>query len=182
MSIAVANRYARALSDTLAPGADFRAVLEGLGKYRAVFAENAELREALESPAIPPEQKQRLLTALLERMNIGGVVHDFLRVVLAHYRMTLLDNIVVAFRRIAYERMDVVEVRLTSAMPLTSDQQQQVRLRFAQMTGQQIEIEYRQDPSLIGGLIAQVGSTVYDGSVQGQLQRIRQQLAQARPH
>lgn len=182
MSIAVANRYARALTETLEPGADLRAVLEGLEAFKAIFAESTELREALESPAFTQEQKQRLLAAVLERAQITGVVRDFLRVVQAHYRMTLLSEIVASFRHMAYERMGVIEVKLTSAWPLTAVQQQQVNARFVQMTGRQIELEFRQDPSLIGGLIAQMGSTVYDGSIKGQLQRIRQQLAQVRPH
>ena len=92
------------------------------------------------------------------------------RVLLAHYRMGLLPHIREAFRRMANEFLGVVQVRVTSAVALSELERQALRARFSELTGRQMEMEYFIDERLLGGVRAQIESTVYDGSIRGQLE------------
>jgi F-type H+-transporting ATPase subunit delta len=176
MSMVVANRYARALADVLGPGADYRSALEQLEAFAAVYRESSELREVFDSPAVAPAQKQRLLGTILAQLELTGATANLLRVLLANYRMALLDRVVEAFRRLAYERLGIAQVKLYSAAEISPADLALIQARFAEITQKQVEVEFHLDGSLVGGLVAQIGSTVYDGSIRGRLERLRQQL------
>jgi len=90
--------------------------------------------------------------------------------------MSLIDQVAQAFRKVAYEHLGVTEVRIESATALSDAERQALRGRFADVTGRQVELEFHLNPELLGGVLAQIQSTVYDGSVRGNLQRMRQQL------
>jgi F-type H+-transporting ATPase subunit delta len=176
MAIAVANRYARALADVLGPQGDYRRILSELEDFAATYRQSAELRNVFESPAVPLVDRTKVLLAILERMGTVAITVNFLRVLLANYRMNLIDQVGQAFRKIAYERLGVTEIRVESAATLSDAEQETLRRRFSEMTGRQVELEFHLNPELLGGVLAQIQSTVYDGSVRGNLQRIRQQL------
>jgi len=176
MAMAVANRYARALADILGPQGDYRHILSELEDFVGTYRQSAELRNVFESPAVPLADRTKVLAAVLERMGITAVTVKFLRVVLRNYRMSLIDQIGQAFRKIAYERLGVTEVRIESADTLSEAEREALRERFAEITGHQAELEFHLNPELLGGVLAQIRSTVYDGSVRGGLERIRQQL------
>jgi F-type H+-transporting ATPase subunit delta len=97
-------------------------------------------------------------------------------VLLANYRMPLLEEVVQAFHRIANDRMGVVQVIISSASDLSEAEREALASRFRELTRKQVELEFRIDSELLGGILAQIGSTVYDGSVRGNLARIREQL------
>jgi len=107
---------------------------------------------------------------------VSQVTTNFLRVLLDHYRIAMLDEVIEAYRRTAYDRLGIAEVKIASAADLTAPEQEAIRARFAELTHKQVEIEFHLEPALLGGIIAQIRSTVYDGSVRGQLDRLRQQL------
>ena len=92
--------------------------------------------------------------------------------------MGLLREICQTFRRIANERLGVVEVKIISAGDLSDAERQALRARFSELTGKQVEFDFRRDQELVGGILAQIGSVIYDGSVRGQLERIRRGLTQ----
>jgi F-type H+-transporting ATPase subunit delta len=176
MAIAVANRYARALADVLGPQGDYRRILSELEDFAATYRHSGELRNVFESPAIPLAGRTKVLGAILERMGTAAVTVNFLRVLVANYRMSLIDQVGQAFRKIAHERLGVTEVRIESATTLSPAEREALRGRFADITGRQVELEFQLNPELLGGVLAQIQSTVYDGSVRGNLQRMRQQL------
>jgi F-type H+-transporting ATPase subunit delta len=176
MAIAVANRYARALADVLGPQGDYRRILSELEDVAATYRHNGELCNVFESPAIPLADRTKVLAAILERMGTAAVILNFLRVLVANYRMSLIDQVAQAFRKVAYEHLGVTEVRIESATALSDAERQALRGRFADITGRQVELEFHLNPELLGGVLAQIQSTVYDGSVRGNLQRMRQQL------
>jgi F-type H+-transporting ATPase subunit delta len=176
MAIAVANRYARALGDVLGPRGDYRRILSELEDFAATYRRNGELRNVFESPAIPLAGRTKVLAAILERMGTAAVTVNFLRVLVANYRMGLIDQVTQAFRKIAYEQLGVTEVRIESAATLSDAERDALRQRLVVITGRQVELEFHLSPELLGGVIAQIESTVYDGSVRGGLERIRQQL------
>lgn len=172
----VANRYARALAEVVAPTGNYGELLRELEDFAASTSASAELREVFETPAIPLPDKTKVLEAILKRLGASAVTTNFLRVLLAHYRMGLLSQVVQAFRKIANTRQGIVEVKVFSAAALAPPELEALRARFAELTRRQVQLEFELDPSLLGGALAQIDSTIYDGSVRGQLERIRQQL------
>jgi len=176
VAMLVANRYARALAEVVARTGDYRQVWRELQDFAAAYRESADLREVLLSPAVTLEAKGRLLQAILQRLGASLVSTNFLRVLLDHYRIALLEEVIEAYRRLAYDRLEIVEVKIASAAALTAVEQEALRARFAGLMRKQVELEFQQEPALLGGVLAQIRSTVYDGSVRGHLSRIKEQL------
>ena len=176
MPMVVARRYARALADVVAASGDYHKVLDELQDFEAAYHEAPELREVLASPAVALPQKMKVLEALGQRLGESFVTLNFLRVLLVNYRMPLLEEAILAYRQIANERLGIVHVAISSATELSETERESVAARFRELTGKQVELEFRIDGGLLGGILAQIGSTVYDGSVRGSLARIRQQL------
>jgi len=157
MKMAVSNRYARALADVAGRG-DYRRVGRELEDFTAVYGESAELRELFDTPAVPLAEKIKVVEAIAGRLGTAQVTTNFLRVLAANYRM--------------------VEVKIISAGDLSDAERQALRARFSELTGKQVEFDFRRDQELVGGILAQIGSVIYDGSVRGQLERIRRGLTQ----
>jgi len=176
MPTVVANRYARALVDVVASTGNYRQVLSELEDFRAAYQQSVELREVCDTPAVAMAQKLSLLDAIAGKMGSSHVTLNFLRVLMSHYRMPLLEEIIPAFRNVAYTRLGIVRVKISSASGLSPGERELLQARFNRLTGQQSELEFHLDGELIGGLVAQIGSTVYDGSIRGHLERIREQL------
>jgi F-type H+-transporting ATPase subunit delta len=176
MPTVVANRYARALADVVASKGNYRQVLEELEDFGAAYRESPELRTLCETPALTLAQKMRVLESVAQRLGTSPMTLNFLRVLLSHYRMPLLGEIIEAFRNIANARLGIVQVKISSAAGLTAEEKELLRARFGELMRQQPEMEFHLDPDLIGGIVAQIGSTVYDGSIRGSLDRIREQL------
>jgi F-type H+-transporting ATPase subunit delta len=176
MSVAVANRYARALADVVGPGGDYRRTLGELETFAGLYRESAELREAFSSPAVSLPIKTNVLLRLTGEMEASLGTRNFLRVLLAHYRMGLIEQVCRSFRRITNELLGIAEVSVTSATPLAGDEEAAVRQRFQALTGKLVELRFQVDPDLLGGVVAQVASTVYDGSIRGELDRMREKL------
>ncbi len=176
MASVVANRYARALADVVARTGEYRKALEELEDFAAVLRESVELREICETPAVPMAQKAKVLDTILARLDVSHVTRDFLRVLLSHYRMSLLEEVIPAFRKISYDRLGVVQVKVFSASELSEADRKVLGDRFGELTKKQAEMEFLLDSNLIGGIVAQIGSTVYDGSIRGRLERFREEL------
>jgi len=176
MPMVIATRYARALADVVAAGGDYRKVLEELEDFEKAYRESPELREVFASPAISLPNKVKVLEAIGKRLGESPVTLNFLRVLLANYRMPLLEEAVQAYRKISNDRKGIVQVTITSASELSEGERESVAAQFRKLTGKQVELDFRIDRELLGGLTAQIGSTVYDGSVRGSLARIREEL------
>ena len=179
MSMAVASRYARALADALGAQGDFGAMQKELEDFAGVWRESEELREALVSPTIPVEQKRSVLDTLIQRLALSVTAGNFLRVLLVNYRMPLLEEVLKAFQKVADDRLGIVEVQVLYAQDLTPEEKEALREKFAELTGKSVEMKFRREEKLLGGIQARVGSKVYDGSVQGYLERLREQLTSA---
>jgi F-type H+-transporting ATPase subunit delta len=178
MPTAVANRYARALADVVAATGDYRQVLSELEDFRAAYRESVELREVCDTPAIDMGRKLGVLKTIVGRMGSSKTTLNFLQVLMSHYRLPLLDEVIQAFRGILNDRLGIVQVRVTSASPLSAEERQSLQSRFSDLTHRQSELEFHLNSGLIGGVVAQIGSTVYDGSIRGSLERIREQLTE----
>ena len=178
MPTVVANRYARALADVVASTGNYRQVLSELEDFAAAYRESVELREVFDTPAVAMTQKLSVLAAIAGRTGGSHVTLNFLRVLTSHYRMPLLEEVIQAFRNVVYARLGIVRVKISSASGLSNAERELLRARFNALTGKQSELEFHLDGGLIGGLMAQIGSTVYDGSIRGHLERIREELVE----
>ena len=165
------------MADAVSATGEYRRTLDEIEAFRSVYAESAQLREVLETPAVPMHDKMRLLNTILARLSFSLLAANFIRVLLKNYRLAHLDEILAAFRRIAYERLGIVQVTVSSAAELSDAERQNLAEGFERFTGKQVVFEFHRDPDLVGGLRAQIGSTVFDGSVRGALERFKEQLA-----
>jgi F-type H+-transporting ATPase subunit delta len=176
---AIASRYARALADVVGDrklNAD--AVTAGLDATAELFRDSHELRTLFDNPAVPAEQKLKLIDALASRMNISREVRNFLAVLIEKRRIVQLPEIAQQFKTEINERLGFAEAEVVSARELGSDERTQLEQQIASVTGKKVRATYSKDASLLGGVMVTVGSTVYDGSVRGQLQRMKSALAQ----
>jgi F-type H+-transporting ATPase subunit delta len=176
MAFRVANRYARALADVVSETADYHRALEDLDAFGMAYRESTDLRQLFEAPGVATVDKLRVLDRVLRRLGTSLATSNFLRVLLKNYRMIYFEEISQAFRRVANQRLGIVEVKISSATELAAPEREALKVRFQELTGKQVEMEFQLDSNLVGGVRAQVGSTVYDGSVRGALDRFREQL------
>ena len=174
MSVA-ASRYARALMDVLYPN-KAEVGLEQLQKFTALLDQHPEARQIFENLTISAERRKALLAGIAETLGFDVTIRNFLGLLIERDRVDLIREIVRAYQQLLDEKLGVVRARITSAFPLDSGQQQKVAAKLRALTGREVRMEVSTDPSLIGGLVAQVGGTVYDGSIRHQLQSFRNRL------
>jgi F-type H+-transporting ATPase subunit delta len=176
----VSSRYARALADVIADSKlDPSKVVSQLRSLVAAFQESRDLREVWESPAIPVEQKHRVLDAIAARIGVTDrPVRNFIAVLIDKDRITLLPEIATQLDIELNSRNGRVDAAIVSARELGPEQRSSLIEEISRLTGKIVLPHYATDDTLIGGVVVRVGSTVYDGSVRGQLQRIRQQLTE----
>ncbi len=175
---AVSIRYARALADVIADTKlNPSNVVAQLKSLVAAFEESRELREVWESPAIPVKQKQQVLDALAARIGVTDrPVRNFIAVLIDQDRISLLPEISKLLEIELNSRSGRLDAEIVSARELVPEQRSSLLDELSRMTGKIVLPRYAIDKRLIGGVTVRVGSTIYDGSVRGQLQRIRQQL------
>jgi F-type H+-transporting ATPase subunit delta len=174
----VTGTYARAFVDAVVgQRLDADKTLREAELIARLVAENRELRAVWEAPSIPAEQKHALLDAIAARTGISRSVRNFVAVVIDHRRIPFLGPIVKEFEQELYRRMGFTEVEIVSARELGPPERGALEARAEKLTGRKVRAHYAQDGSLLGGAIVKIGSTIYDGSVKGQLERIRQAIS-----
>ena len=171
-----AARYARALFDVAQQGADLNAVQGDLTAVVAAMAESAELARVLGAHAIPDGARRAIVDAIGQRLDVSTPVAKLLRLLTDRRRLELLPDIAAVYARRLLEHQNVVQADVTTAVPLSPETTARLEAGLKSATGKQITMRVMVDPSLLGGVVARVGSTVYDGSVRTQLKKMRDQL------
>jgi F-type H+-transporting ATPase subunit delta len=174
---AIAGRYARAFVEVildmrLDPGK----ALQELNDMAGLIQANGELKVVLENPAVNQQQKLRLVDAIIGRLGGSRPLRNFVAVLVDHRRIGQIHEIAQQFRQELNERLGIAEANVTSARELTRDEKELLQREMAFLTGKKVETSYSRDPDLLGGAVVRIGSTIYDGSVRGQLRRIREQI------
>jgi F-type H+-transporting ATPase subunit delta len=175
-----ATRYAKALVDVItAPGsgADPAHALNELRSINSMMEESGALRNILLSPAVSPSRKRAVMARLTAPMAITKQVRNFLFVVIDHRRIQEFSSIIEAFELLLDAQMGFVRADVSSARPLSDAQRAGLEAQLSRLAAKKAKLRFTTDPSLIAGVIARVGSLVYDGSVRGQMQRLRTKLA-----
>ena len=180
ISSAVVNRYANALADVvLGPDAGVKPaqVVEQLRSFNEAVASSSDLRSVLTSPAIPVARKRAVIKDIAEKLGFARVVCNFVLVVSDHRRSDALPQIVDAFEELLDARLGYVRAEVHSAFELNGDQQNELSRQLGHLAGAQVRMRFVVEPQLIGGVTAKIGSSVYDGSVRGQLAEMRKRLS-----
>jgi F-type H+-transporting ATPase subunit delta len=174
----VTTTYARAFADAVFDGhLDPQKTLREAQALSALVTESRELREVWEAPSIPAEQKRAVLDAIAAREGTSQIVRNFVAVLIDHRRMHFLALIVKQFELELDRRMGFEEVAITTARDLGETERNALEGQIEKLTGKKVRAHYQRDPALLGGVMVKVGSTIYDGSVSGQLERIREALS-----
>ena len=175
---AIAAPYARAFADVVFEAhLNANDVQQQLNDFVAAWRESADLRELFLDPSFPSDQKVAILDKLNARLGLSVQVRNFIAVIIQHDRLYVLDEILAEYRKEMNRRLGISEVQVTTARPLDADERQEIEQRVAALTGTQVQANSHEDKSLLGGVVVRVGSTVYDGSVKGRLDRLKEQLA-----
>ena len=173
---AVAERYAAALADVAVERKNSETVKRNLAAFVEAFSSIADLRNALESPALNAEVKRKVIAEVAGRMGLDVAVRNFIYLVVDHRRTEVLPEIEQAFLSELNERLGIVDAEVTSAHELNDDEKRQLSAVLEQRTGKRVEARFQIDGALLGGAVVRLGSTIYDGSVRDQLKRLREQL------
>ena len=173
-----ATRYARALFDVARhEQVDIDLLHEELAGFTAMVSGHEALQRALMNPAVPGARKRAVIEALIAHAGqLNPILTKLLLLLAERDRLTLLPELAAAFDRRLMEYRQVVSAQLATAVELPAERVAALKDGLAQATGRDVRIETRVDPSLVGGAVAQIGSTVYDGSVTTQLQKLKQAL------
>jgi F-type H+-transporting ATPase subunit delta len=170
-------QYANALADiAMAQGAAEKTAEQLVG-FGALYAESAELRNFLASPAVTGEAKHRVIGKLLARVGGSKIVQNFLFVVADHHRTHVLPEMIAAFQQVIRQRQGIMEAQISSAVELSKTQKAEMEFTLERLTGKRVEAKFSLEPNLLGGAVVRVGDTVYDGSLRSRLNELRARLA-----
>ena len=174
---ALARRYASALADVVLKTGETETVKNELAVWAQLFVGSEDLHNVLGNPAIPHQGKERVLEQLLTRMKPSKTTANFLRVLLQNNRLNELVEINERFAAVLAERSGIVNAEVISARELPQDEKNDFERTLAGLTGKHMQVTYTVDPTLIGGAVTRIGSTVYDGSVRTKLENLKAELA-----
>ena len=181
MPSAVANRYARALADVvMAPGSTLKPedAVAQLDALNAIIQGSLELRTALQTPAIQNSRKRAVMAKLLEKAGGGSpLIRNFAFVLIDHRRIPIAGEIREAFELEIDRRLGFARAEVTSAVALDHRVSANLETELSRLTGKRMRLRFDVDPALLGGVVARIGSTVYDGSVRGELRQLGRKLA-----
>ena len=176
----IASRYARAFADVVfSMKLEPNTTVSEVRSVQQLVQDNIELRRVWEDPSIPAEQKRAVLDGLVQKLGSSRQVRNFFAVLIDHRRVSQLDDIAAEFQHEINDRLGFAEAEISTARDLSDQEKRELESQISQLTGKRIQAKYVIDSKLLGGAVVQLGSTIYDGSVHGQLQRLREELVSA---
>jgi F-type H+-transporting ATPase subunit delta len=174
----VASTYARAFADVVfSAHLDADRSIAELRTIASLLSESSDLRRVWENPAIPADQKRRVLDGIAQRDGIPTQVRNLVAVLIDHRRVHFLEPIIAQLEKELDARLGFAEAQITSARELGDAEKREFEAQVGQLTGKKVRARYAHDASLLGGAVVRVGSTIYDGSVKGQLERIKEAIS-----
>lgn len=178
---AAAARYARALFDVArAEGADLQRAERELAGFARLVSAHEPLHRVLTNPAVPAPRKRAVVEALLgQAPALLGPVAKLLLLLADRDRLVLLPDLVEAYRSRLMDYLNVIRAEVVTAQPLADDRVAALQRGLASATGREVHLEARVNPDILGGAVARIGSTVYDGSITRQLEKMREALVSA---
>ncbi len=170
-------QYANAMADiALAQGAAEPAAKQ-LHEFGAAYAQSAELRTFLASPAVSTEAKHAVIEKIVARLGASKIIRNFLLVIADHRRTQLIPEVIAAFHEVIRQRQGVAEAVVSTAVEVSAAQKKEMAATLGRLTGRKIEAKYALDPALLGGAVVRIRDTIYDGSLRSRLNEMRARLA-----
>ena len=176
---ASAARYARALLDVVIKEGNPEQVQQELTAFADLLVQHPNLEKALTNPAVPVTGKRGIVKELATRLSLSSPLAKLLMLLADRDRLIVVPELVAVYRDRLMDFRHVVRADVTTAEPLAEAKVSLLKERLAKLTGRTVTMTTKVDPSIIGGVVARVGSTVYDGSVATQLDRIKNRLRSA---
>ena len=173
----VARRYATALADVAIERHEEREVQNELDQWAKMIEAHPQLKEVFANPTIVYDHKRKVLEDLISRTRVRETTGSFLRVLLRNQRLSQLGAVVERFGQVLDERGGLVAAHVTTARPLPEDLRNNLHETLVAATGRKVRLSFATDEAIIGGLVARIGSTIFDGSVQSQLDRLANEMA-----
>jgi len=173
----VARRYATALADVAIDRREERQVQSELDQWAEMIESSPRLKEVFANPTIVHDHKRKLLEDLLARTRVRDTTASFLRVLLRNQRLAQLRDIAARFGQVLDERAGVLAGSVTTARPIPEELKKALHETLSAATGRTVRLSFTTDENIIGGMVARIGSTVFDGSVESHLERLAERLA-----
>ena len=170
---ALAERYAGALVDVALENKEADRVKKELAQFAALMRESPELHAILSNPSIARAAKHSAIQEIVARMGASRTLRNYLFVIVDQRRAAMLVEIQEAFSRLLDARQGITQATVTSAAELTASERAELDAALVKLTGEKVQAQYKMDAALIGGAVVRIGSTIYDGSVRTQLERMR---------
>ena len=174
-----ARRYARALMQAAIKHRNFTLVLEELELFEQQLEDVPVLRTLFVTPAVPPEKKGKILEDIGGRMKFQAISMNFLKTLMRRDRLNLLEEVIASAELQFLEMQGIVVVEVTTARKLESEEERGLVAKLETFTGKKVQLENRVDPGLIGGAVTRIGTTLYDGSIQAQLEQLKLKMVQS---
>ena len=172
----LARRYAKALLEIGVATNTFDANGKELDRAADTLRASPELRVTLENPIFSLEKRKLIMDELMRRLALSKTVRNFIMLLLDKGRIASLPDIARAHRALVDEHAGRVRATVISARPLDPMLETRLKTALEKSSGKVVIFEKREDPTILGGLITQLGDTLYDGSVRTQLQELREEL------
>src|SRR3954452_8835374 len=174
----VPSTYARAFADVVfSAHLDAARAVGGLRQIATLLEQSADLRRVWENPAVPADQKRKLLDAIVQRDGIERPVRNLIAVLIDHRRLRFLPRIVEQLEKELDARLGFTQAQISSMRELAEGEKRTLEAQIEKTSGKKVRASYGLDPSLLGGAVVRIGSTIYDGSVKGQLERIKEAIS-----
>jgi F-type H+-transporting ATPase subunit delta len=177
ISTGIFARYSKALADVALETGQEAEVGRDLATYQEIFVAVPDLLVIFDSPAVQRETKERILDQLLGKYPVGATTGNFLRMLLRQNRIRYFREIIDYYTKYVNTRKGIVAAQVTVASPLSEQDLEALRTSLGAATGNTVVLDVKSDPELLGGLVVQIGSTVYDGSIRRQLSEMRERLS-----
>jgi len=175
---AFVSRYAQAFADVVTDAKlDAASLDRQFSDFLATWQGSAELRTFFENPAIPAEQKVAVLDKMNEKMGCAKELRNLLAVLITNNRIAHVAEVAAAWRRILQEQQGIHPAEIVTARELAKDERDALVSEVAKLAGGKVDASFKLDQSILGGTVVRIGSTVYDGSVKGRLERLREVIS-----
>lgn len=168
----IARRYASALAEVAIERREAGEVQQEIESWASLIESNPQLRDVFQNPTIQYDQKQKVLEELISRTKVRETTGSFLRVLLKNQRLGQIKYVSERFGQVLDEHNGVVAANVTTARPIPDDLQTALHETLSTTAGRKVRLSFITDEKIIGGVVTQIGSTIFDGSVQGQLERL----------
>lgn len=174
---AFVSRYAKAFADVVASAKlDTAAIDRQLSDFLATWDGSTELREVFENPAVAALQKIAILDKMNAQLGMQKELRNLIAVLIHNDRIAQIHEVVAGYRAELQERLGIRQAEIVTARELSEQERTELASGVGQLAGSQIQATFKLDTNILGGTVVRIGSTVYDGSVRGRLERLRETL------